>query len=560
MRLRTRVFLFSFIPFAVLLAFGFWMTQRLVQTTVREGLRSSLRENHLAFARVRSKSNLQNSRFLRIAGENPVLKAGMDLLRENPASEAARLTLEDQLRELCAHMNFDLLYVSAPNGALLAGVVRIRGEFVPLDLSSVEASSFAAAGASLLSFRGSIFEVASVAMDRAEENIGSLSVGEYFSLSGFGTPAVLMRNGTVLESSLAAGPAEGRAGGGSRQVETAEIQKAMLGCHDRSECDVHLPSGNYLSLPIESIPLGMGYRLRSLQDVDSAMAPLLSSLRRLLLAVFIAGVLITLVCSMGAARTVVKPIAEMISHLHPTESTGILPVMVQGESGIREIRDLMASFNRASASVWDARQGLQNAYIEFTGALASALDARDQYTAGHSRRVSQLSCSTAEALNLGKDVVERIRIGALLHDIGKIGIADHVLQKPGRLTDREMAIVRQHPEIGKHILEGVQGFAPFLGAVEFHHENWDGTGYPRGQSEEETPIDARVIHVADAFDAMTSDRPYRRGMTHDEGLRILAANAGIQFDPRIVEAFFTVVAATSPAEPPYVERAASVSV
>lgn len=552
MRFRTRVFLFSFIPFAVLLAFGFWMTQRLVQATVREGLRSSLRENHLAFAGVRSKSNLQNSRFLRIAGENPVLKAGMDLLRENPASEAARFTLEDQLRELCAHMNFDLLYVSAPNGAPLAGVIRTRGELVPLDLSSSDASTLAAAGSSLLSFSGSIFEVASVAIDRAEENIGSLSVGEYFSFSGFGTPAVLMRDGKVLESSLSAEQ--------GRKVETAEIRKAMLGCPDQAECDVHLRSGNYLSLPIETIPLGKGYRLRSLQDVDSAMAPLLSSLRRLLLAVFIVGVLITLVSSMGAARTVVHPIAAMISHLHHTESTGVLPALVQGDSGIREIRDLMASFNRASASVRDARHGLQNAYIEFTGSLASALDARDRYTAGHSWRVSQLSCSTAEALNLEKGVVERIRIGALLHDIGKIGIADHVLQKPGRLTDREMAIVRQHPEIGRHILEGVQGFAPFLGAVEFHHENWDGTGYPRGQSGEETPIDARVIHVADAFDAMTSDRPYRRGMTPDEGLRILVANAGIQFDPRIVEAFCTVIAATSPTELPHFEDAVSVSV
>jgi HD-GYP domain-containing protein (c-di-GMP phosphodiesterase class II) len=133
--------------------------------------------------------------------------------------------------------------------------------------------------------------------------------------------------------------------------------------------------------------------------------------------------------------------------------------------------------------------------------------------------------------------LERIRIGALLHDIGKIGVADAVLQKPGKLTDEEFALVKQHPVIGRRILEGVQGFAPYLGAVELHHENWDGTGYPKGQSAYETPIDARIIHVADAYDAMTTNRSYRRGMTHERAISILIENAGIQFDPAIVESF-----------------------
>jgi len=121
--------------------------------------------------------------------------------------------------------------------------------------------------------------------------------------------------------------------------------------------------------------------------------------------------------------------------------------------------------------------------------------------------------------------------------VGKIGIADSVLQKPGRLTDEEFAIVKQHPVIGRRILEGVQGFAPYLAAVELHHENWDGTGYPKGQAGEETPIEARVIHVSDAYDAMTTDRSYRRGMSHEKAISILIQYAGIQFDPHIVETF-----------------------
>jgi len=171
------------------------------------------------------------------------------------------------------------------------------------------------------------------------------------------------------------------------------------------------------------------------------------------------------------------------------------------------------------------------------GSLAHALDARDQYTAGHSRRVSELSCALASALKMQDQDVERIRAGALLHDIGKIGVADSVLQKPGRLTDAEFALVKEHPVIGRRILEGVGGFADFLPAVELHHENWDGTGYPKGQCGYETPIDARIIHVADAYDAMTTNRSYRSGMTHERAISELTKYSGIQFDPELVEVF-----------------------
>jgi putative nucleotidyltransferase with HDIG domain len=172
--------------------------------------------------------------------------------------------------------------------------------------------------------------------------------------------------------------------------------------------------------------------------------------------------------------------------------------------------------------------------------LASALDARDPYTAGHSLRVSEYACAIARAMNVPEPEQELIRVGALLHDIGKIGISDAVLQKPGRLTPDEEALIRQHPVIGRKILECVQGFDAYLPVVELHHENWDGRGYPRGLKGEETPRTARIVKVADAYDAMTSDRPYRRGMQHSEAVRVLSENAGTQLDPAAVEAFLAL--------------------
>ena len=135
--------------------------------------------------------------------------------------------------------------------------------------------------------------------------------------------------------------------------------------------------------------------------------------------------------------------------------------------------------------------------------------------------------------------IDRIRVGALLHDIGKIGVADSVLQKVGRLTDEEFDLVKQHPVMIADSRRSAW-LQRIFSAVELHHENWDGSGYPKGLSKEETPIDARIIHVADAYDAMTTDRSYRAGMTHEKAISILIEYAGIQFDPRIVDVFVRI--------------------
>jgi putative nucleotidyltransferase with HDIG domain len=523
-RIRTRAFLLCFIPFTILLVGSFWIIQRFVELTVRDGLHTSLRKSQVAIASIHAKGDLQNSRFMKVAGENSALKAGMELLRANARSDEARRTVEDQLRELGEHMGFDFMLVSAPNGTPLAGVVREGGtksggqaQLVPLDPWLLNRSQ-----AGLLLLGGRTFQVASVPVDQNNENIGLLAVGEYFDFSDLTTLVGLVHNGKVVQSNLP-------------QVSRGVLEKALAGCTPQTECDLRLQGTNWISLPMQSY--GGGYTLLSFENVDEATAPIESKLHKLFLTLALVCVLVAFVCSIGSSRSIVMPIAVVVSHLRNAVQTGKLPELELQTPSILEIQELAEIYNRAAISVRAAGENLEAAYLEFVGSLANALDARDPYTAGHSRRVSELSCAMAEALQLSPVDVERIRIGALLHDIGKIGVSDGVLQKPGRLTEEEFALVKQHPVIGRRILEGVHGFAPYLIAVELHHENWDGTGYPKGLSGEEIPIDARIIHVADAYDAMTTDRSYRRCMAHEKAISILVEYAGIQFDPTLVEVF-----------------------
>ena len=159
------------------------------------------------------------------------------------------------------------------------------------------------------------------------------------------------------------------------------------------------------------------------------------------------------------------------------------------------------------------------------------------YTAGHSDRVSAISAILAEAMGLPPEQVEIIRIGAKLHDIGKIGVPDSVLRKPGTLTLEELELIKLHPQIGKRILEKVERFEEYLPIVELHHENHDGSGYPYGLKGEEIPLGVRIVHVVDVYDAITSDRAYRKAMAEERVWEIMVNGAGKEFDPAVVNVF-----------------------
>jgi len=175
--------------------------------------------------------------------------------------------------------------------------------------------------------------------------------------------------------------------------------------------------------------------------------------------------------------------------------------------------------------------------FEMVMALSEALDARDKYTSGHSRRVMEYSVGIARHLKLPEKDIDRLKISALLHDIGKIGISDAVLHKESRLSDKEFAIIKKHPEIGANIIKAIGAFKDLVPIVYHHHERFDGTGYPQGIYGEQIPLCARIIAVADSFDAMTSTRPYRKALNVENALLEIELNSGKQFDPSISNVF-----------------------
>ncbi len=170
-------------------------------------------------------------------------------------------------------------------------------------------------------------------------------------------------------------------------------------------------------------------------------------------------------------------------------------------------------------------------------ALVNAVDNKDRYTRRHSEDVMAYSLLIARALGLDGATQQTIAVAALLHDVGKIGVPDAVLRKPGALTPTEFEAVKQHPLMGAVIVAAVPGLAATLDSVRHHHERWDGAGYPDGLTGEQTPLLARLMAVADAYSAMTSDRPYRKGKTPAQAQSILEAGAGTQWDPACVAAF-----------------------
>ncbi|TMI98780.1 MAG: HD domain-containing protein [Bacillati bacterium ANGP1] len=235
---------------------------------------------------------------------------------------------------------------------------------------------------------------------------------------------------------------------------------------------------------------------------------------------------------MGTAALVALPLAGvMVERRSADQKTTDLHLQLRGRNALLELR------------VRERTRELEDAYFEMAERLAAAAEFRDDDTGEHARRVGELSAVLARNLGLAADEVELIRRAAPLHDVGKIGIPDHILLKPGTLIPEEFELMKTHVKVGAGILsEGKSGLLRLAEEIALtHHERWDGTGYPVGLKGEAIPLSGRIVAVADVFDAIISPRPYRKARSTEEAIEVIENGAGSQFDPRVVDALMAHV-------------------
>jgi putative nucleotidyltransferase with HDIG domain len=206
----------------------------------------------------------------------------------------------------------------------------------------------------------------------------------------------------------------------------------------------------------------------------------------------------------------------------------------------RLVDERTAEVRRQSGEVERLYRELKVTYETTLEALMEALDTRDTETQGHSRRVASFTVAVARRLGVEEPELTQMRWGALLHDVGKIGVPDAILRKPGKLTAEEWVEMRKHPELGRRILSSVRFLEGAIPIVYCHQERFDGTGYPRGLAGEQIPLGARIFAVVDTLDAMTMNRPYRKALPYEQARREVIKFSGVQFDPKVVEAFLRV--------------------
>lgn len=240
------------------------------------------------------------------------------------------------------------------------------------------------------------------------------------------------------------------------------------------------------------------------------------------------------------ARSIVRPIDKITdSALHV--SSGDWTYRFDIKDGGEEIEHLSSAVNRMRNTILDKMDEVENLFHGSVKALASAVDAKSPWTRGHSERVTNYAIAVGSEMGLSEHELETLELSGLLHDIGKIGIVDSILNKAGKLSQDEINIMRLHPVRGAEILSHIEPLQFIVPVVRGHHESVDGSGYPDNLKGEGIPLLARILAVCDAFDAMTADRPYIKGMTKEAAMEELSRCSGTQFDPFIVDTFYRIM-------------------
>lgn len=279
----------------------------------------------------------------------------------------------------------------------------------------------------------------------------------------------------------------------------------------------------------------------AIQDESAALSSV-ADMRRQTIWISLVAAILTILVGFFFAKKLTQPVQQLAEGAQRIAS-GDFSQRIDVRSRT-ELGDLGQSFNQMTDQVERYIRDLQASVAEnrqlFLGtvkSLAAAIDGKDPYTRGHSERVSRFSIAIAQRLGLSDDEVEKIRISAVLHDVGKIGIDDVILKKPAALTDEEFEIMKQHPQKGYKIMSQIPAMKEFLPGMYMHHEMINGKGYPQGLKGDEIPLMARIVSVADTFDAMTTDRPYQQALKFEDAVERIKGFVGTRYDERVVAAF-----------------------
>ena len=526
-RLVVKVLGFAFavitcVIVAVFLLFSWQTSARLTQTVVE-----NLGTSQLRFAAVQARLRRERTLQAMALAENPTLKAAVDTYYAERANGFAvdqlLSTIEIELAKLQQIMAVPALSVTDVRGVILASAGPRKGDWPGGERVRLSVEENGVPVETIVARNGRQYATTAVPL-----TLGLDVIGVFF----LATPlddAYAVELGREARADIAI-LVDGRVIAGSTP---ATLRKALEGVALPLNGTVTLAGEEFVVQRLSAIDSASVYALGS---VSAAARTAMSETGWVLLLAGAGALLLAVGGSWWLARTVAGPIDSLTGSLARMAKARDFDQPLPRSGGSRELDTLAATFDELRSAVSLAEAESEAAYLGVIGALAAALDARDPYTAGHSQRVADLSVSIGRQMQLSDPELESLRLGALLHDIGKIGVSDAILRKPSRLTPEEFEQIKLHPTLGARILKPLRFLDAQLAVVELHHERPDGRGYPHGLKGDEIPLFARIVHVADAFDAMTSARAYRGALPVAAAVAELWRLIGADFDANAVRA------------------------
>jgi putative nucleotidyltransferase with HDIG domain len=539
-RLVARTLTVTFVMVAVILAVVFVVITLDVRDRVRAAETDKLRVSENVFSALENKGQQDQVAAMSTLAENPTLKAALDTYFtesrfSGSSDEQLRATVMRETAKLALQTPADVLAVVETDGKIFTSAGPAASRW-PVGTTVGIPGGTQPAFQSVAVLPAGAFRVTGARLTFGDRTIGALVAGTNLDgnyaqeLSNLSTAGVVITvNGEVVARTV------------PDQVARDLVASRV------SAGTVTLDGEEYAIRPmLFSGPA----RIFMLTSIDAAARAATRDALFALAMIALGSVLLAALGSFWLARLVSEPINRVSGEIATMTAAREFDRTLEPSGTSRELDSLTAAFNDLIRSLAAAEAETRSAYLGAIRALAAALDARDPYTAGHSERVSTLSVMIGRVMNVPAKEIEVLRLGALLHDIGKIGVSDQILRKNGPLTTDEFEQIKRHPALGARILRQVPFLAPHLPIVELHHERPDGRGYPFGLRAEDIPLAARIVHVADAFDAMTSARAYRAARAASEAFAELERFCGTQFDPACVEALLAAMPSTEDIEEP----------